>query len=445
MPPPEEERSWLDDLQRESWQLELLISGFAVFLLLGAWGSLLELADEAFLVALNLRRYIYLVVLVNTLSVTTLALLLCLVIHVALRGIWIGAIGLRSVSGVIDYDRLDYRPRFRRFLERTVGDFDRYIDRLEQYSSVLFSLAFLVIFCLISLSSYLTVINLLAFALSRLFGGDTGGGMNWGLSDQSGLALLLLLPGLLYLLDFLTLGLFKRQRWIAVWYYPIYRFMGWITLARFYRPIYHNLIDERLGRRLARLIPVFVMLLCFGMSLIFVQQAYLPQGRSSYEQVARAYQYDDEGGPGPVQLRWHPALRSKYPTGGYVELFVPYLGQVTDPVIERLHPGLEPGQRPGVWLGRPPITIDNWTNREADPAALLRAVTGAFRLRIDGRRLAGLTPRFYDHPTRGLAGLRYLLPVNDYPPGEHRLVVSRRRIRGDSLEWDDLPALYFYR
>ncbi|CAH1001421.1 hypothetical protein LEM8419_02324 [Neolewinella maritima] len=37
-------KSWLDKLQQESWQLELLISGFVIFLLIGGLEPMFDLA-----------------------------------------------------------------------------------------------------------------------------------------------------------------------------------------------------------------------------------------------------------------------------------------------------------------------------------------------------------------------------------------------------------------
>lgn len=63
--------------------------------------------------------------------------------HLAIRGMWIGAIGLRSVSGDFDYNEMRYPDRFTAFLRKRLGSYDDYIQRLERNASVTFSLAFL--------------------------------------------------------------------------------------------------------------------------------------------------------------------------------------------------------------------------------------------------------------------------------------------------------------
>ena len=51
--PDEQDRSsWLSSLERDGWQLELVISGVAIFLLLAAYGPLAA-GERAVLIAAN--------------------------------------------------------------------------------------------------------------------------------------------------------------------------------------------------------------------------------------------------------------------------------------------------------------------------------------------------------------------------------------------------------
>ena len=142
---------WLNKLQQESWQLELVISGFSIFLMLGAWQGLkgfardIELASHGLGNEDSLLNIGYIVLLGACLFI-----LINLVLHVLLRGIWISTIGLRYVSGDIDFDSLRLAPKFDRLLRRKVGSFDQYILKLENLCSVVFSFTFLIVFMLFS-------------------------------------------------------------------------------------------------------------------------------------------------------------------------------------------------------------------------------------------------------------------------------------------------------
>ncbi len=99
----------LQKLQEESWQLELLISGFAIFGLFTALEPL-----ELNLIESQKEQQIYKFVISLIAYASCGILLFNLLIHVLLRGLWIGALGLRYVSGDIDYESLKYSPKFTR-------------------------------------------------------------------------------------------------------------------------------------------------------------------------------------------------------------------------------------------------------------------------------------------------------------------------------------------
>ena len=97
----------LKRLQEESWQLELLISGFAIFGLASVFPIIqLKVLDAQF------SQQIYAFVIYSILYASCAILIFNLMLHVLLRGLWIGALGLRYVSGDIDYDSLKYSPKF---------------------------------------------------------------------------------------------------------------------------------------------------------------------------------------------------------------------------------------------------------------------------------------------------------------------------------------------
>ena len=67
-------------------------------------------------------------------------IILNLIIHVVLRSLWIGALGLRYISGDIDIEKLNYSKRFTNYLKKKIGSFDDYIEKLEKLCSVIFAI-----------------------------------------------------------------------------------------------------------------------------------------------------------------------------------------------------------------------------------------------------------------------------------------------------------------
>lgn len=226
---------WLDQLQEQSWNLELIISGFALvglfqlrdFLVLRTYylsanGSGLS---DAFSLSLNI------------LKISLDIFIFSLLVLVFTRGLWIGAIGLRYVSGNIDFDAFKYNDRLKQFLKRKVGSFDDYIHRLEHISSSVFAFTYLLFF--ISVTLVLSDMELrLLYNLIEPLGGD-------GVADMA--VSLLLLIFVIVFFDFLSLGLLKsiKQPIFASVYLVLYRLVGILTLSFLWRPIWYNFIDQR--------------------------------------------------------------------------------------------------------------------------------------------------------------------------------------------------------
>ena len=213
----------LERLEQESWELELLVSGFSIFLLFAAQGPLkawaVSVGHTIQLSYPNSPLNLLPIVVYGSWFFMTINLLL----HVLLRGLWISAIGLRSVSGGVDVPSLQLRGKFHRFLRPRLQDYDTFIERLERLSSVMFAYTFLIVFAL--LSAVLTVLTF--YFVLRLFYWLE----RWGWLAESVVAYLrsgaLLLLGFtltIYFLDFITLGRFKRSRRFALVYFPFYRF-----------------------------------------------------------------------------------------------------------------------------------------------------------------------------------------------------------------------------
>lgn len=149
-------RRWVANLQLESWQLELLITGFSIFLLAESvqgyrdWSNSLIFnklvpagnANAIFVVSI---RFI-----VDTIPYALQFFLISLLVHLLLRGFWIGIVGLSSVSNNIGLDSLNLKGPFRKYLPGKVRTLDELILHLDKISSVIFSYTYLLAFSILS-------------------------------------------------------------------------------------------------------------------------------------------------------------------------------------------------------------------------------------------------------------------------------------------------------
>jgi len=276
----------LDRLQQESWQLELLISGFAIF---GLFSALEPMAIK-WDVAQHDKK------LVDT-FLWSAALISCwilianLMIHVVLRGLWIGALGLRYVSGDIDYDELSYSPKFTKYLQKKIGSFDKYIATLENYCSIVFAVSFIFIFYF--LAAFAFIVFLLLIIMVFL---DPNYADPWDeILQWVGIVLLFItLIGMaLTFIDFITQGFLKRKKWTSWFYLPFYRVFSRVTLSFLYRPLVYNFLDNRFGRRLSWvLVPTYIGII-YLFSFYYNDSNYLNAKLDSSKNFANYGNYED--------------------------------------------------------------------------------------------------------------------------------------------------------
>ena len=193
----------LQRLQEESWQLELIISGFAIFGLITAIGPISDAASSA-----QSKQQLEWTIISVIVLVSCAILIFNLLLHVVLRGLWIGTLGLRYVSGDIDYDSLKYSEKFTKYLKKRVGSFDKYVATLENYCSIIFAVSFLLIFYVLALTfTILTIV----FIASQVIDNDH-------LPETArtivgiGLILFVVFGMILTFIDFITQGWLKKEK-----------------------------------------------------------------------------------------------------------------------------------------------------------------------------------------------------------------------------------------
>ncbi|WP_225035477.1 hypothetical protein [Winogradskyella sp. SM1960] len=319
----------LDRLQEESWQLELLISGFAIFGLFSAYPNL----EIAYQHTQNENNAFFMMVLVVALSACSI-LIFNLLFHVLLRGLWIGALGLRYVSGDIDYDTLNYSKKFNTYLKDKVGSFDRYIGRLENYCSIIFAISFLLIFYMLAIA---LTIGSIVFVLTIFIDDHSFS----DISTYFGIVLLVfLITGmLLTFFDFITLGFLKKKKWISKIYFPIYWCFSFITLSFLYRPLVYNFLDHKFGKRLSFfLVPIYITLIWIT-SLYYNQSNYFNFTESSGSSIANSFNYEDMLIEKSDFIE-NIAINSKVISDPYIKVFIAFDKNIEDE-ISLFNPSLE--------------------------------------------------------------------------------------------------------
>lgn len=403
-------KKWLDVLQQESWQLELIISGFAIYGLF----MIIDPIEMANLEAQN-NGNMYRIFLMQGLTVSWYILTINLIAHVILRGLWIGAIGLRYVSGDIDYEQLPYSPKFTKHLKKRVGSFDSYVATLEKYCSVIFAVTFLLVFYLLGLLVLTFCLAMLGLWMDK---DETENWIRFGIVLP--LWLFLGLGMVLTFIDFLTQGWLKKKKWTTSFYYPVYWVFKYITLSFLYRPMVYNFLDTRFGKRLSMIIVPLYLGIFILSATGFSTSNYLEKEMGSTPQIANSNNYNDL-----IEMNNSFADRASIPSkiipDPYLNVFVVYGSTVEDDVFyfnEKLKPeedkrGIHSAFTDGVL---------SWEKR-GELKEYIKTIEEMYTLSVDS---VDFKPQFvFTLNPRKQMGFETYLNMDSIPEGKHILSIKR--------------------
>jgi hypothetical protein len=288
---------WLERLQQESWQLELVISGIVLYLVYGVkkyiddFAVFAEMHSDISTYG-DIFEYFHIF-----LAGSWVIFIINLTTHIVSRGFWIGAIGLRYVSGEVDYESLKYSRFFELYLKRKVGRFDDFIEKIEKFCSILYAYTFLLFFMFLSILIYFGIFILIFAGIINIFGDPTNIESSMIMNVFVSFYFFL---GLFYAIDVVFMGPFKKikDRMVSKIYFYIYSFFNIITLSFLYRILYYNFIDHPYSRRFFWIsIPYFLLVFILAPSLKLVDSSYFPvnenQSYLSYNRFANWMYYDD--------------------------------------------------------------------------------------------------------------------------------------------------------
>ncbi|WP_426430947.1 hypothetical protein ACPX19_00960 [Winogradskyella sp. HB-48] len=423
----------LQKLQEESWQLELLISGFAIFGLFTAF-PYLNIEVKA---AQNDGK-IYSWIVLSVVLVSCAILIFNLLLHVVLRGLWIGALGLRYVSGDIDYEALNYSPKFTNYLKKKVGSFDRYIARLENYCSIIFAISFLLIFYVLAFT--FTIISIVL--VSKLLLDNES--INGSIGKWIGIPLIVFIViGMFFtFIDFLTQGWLKKKKWLSRLYFPIYWVFSRITLAFLYRPLVYNFLDNKFGRRISlALVPIYVLILV-GTSLRYNTSNYFNSDINSNSFIADNSNYEDL--LSDDDFIEDIAISSKVITNNFMKVFLVFNDDFDD-YIFAFNKGLKPEKElRGLDSDIVIVNDMSWNKRDSLRKAYIETLKEVFTIKIDSIEFDN--DYVFGQSKKQQTGFETYLGLKNFNEGKHILSVLRKRIRKQDTQrfvYAKIPFWYF--
>lgn len=425
----------LDKLQQESWQLELIISGFAIFGLFTAFPQVkvaLEIAKN--------DKHIYAFVILLVALIACYILIFNLIVHVILRGLWIGALGLRYISGDIDFEELNYHNRFTKYLKKKIVSFDRYVASLENYCSVLFATSFLLIFYVISITIVIVSFVLIA---TYILSNDS---LPEGFRTFLGVILMIILSigSIFMFLDFITQGYLKKKKWLSKIYFPFYWLFSFLTLSFLYRPLVYNFLDNKFTRRLSFfLIPIYILISVFN-SVKYQKSNYIDSTKFNSNLYIDNREYED------LRIKENDfvnnaSIQSKVITEPYIKFFKVFNENIENRIYNYA-PTLKPKQdNRGFKTGIKFSNGQSISRKKRDSLAIkyVETLNEMYKILIDTTLYE--TDFLISRNKQKQVGFETYIPTKNLTEGKHILRLKRKRVRKkDTIQVTDITIPFWF-
>ena len=437
-------------LRERTDELELLISGLALFALLGLPGWLWE-HFETYYARMPVEVVAGVIVVLPILSGICYVLALLFLAHLGVRAHWVGLIGLKAAfPDGVRWSRIQgIGPITLARLRARLPDLDRGIERADLVASTLFSLITFTAIALGLLGAWMTLL----FVLGGLFGTALGG-TNWfiNIALTALFASFIGAPMLRWLLD----GVLAR--WIPGLarnrvYCALVGLIGWVE--RLFLPT--RLIGATRLALQSHLLPR-TFFACFVLLVLFIAQVsngWFQSGRgfdlfgsqtfvSGRDLVAghRSGYYESQRLPRD-RTRPTPIIPSPMIEQAWLPLLLPYVSLMDDPVLHQRCAAREP----------PAEQNFDFSAADTDAAAAAREAefdaatewSSACLRKLWEVRIDGVVQSLDDFVVTerrdlGLRGLGGYLPLNGLSAGPHRIeIIWRIHPEQDAIVEDFVP------
>jgi hypothetical protein len=392
------------------WELELLISGALVFSMIKLPG----VVDAWFYGVsprLDMGWYMTAFMAWYYLKLALYALVGGFVLHLCVRGYWVGVIGLEAVfPNGIRWERMRSGPILREMARERTPSLQTLIDRADRLASMVFGAAFAIALLFGYSLLVMAVLGVAGYAFSKLV-------LNGARPDLLAMELVLLV----FVAPMLVAGLIDRYRGdrldpdgrTARVIRRVGAFYSRFQTIALFPPLLFtlttNLGEKRHGRMVAAVMVAFI-------GFLLVKDVLLTRGVLSAdgytyipdEPGALAVQpgfYADRAGGSPSHASL-PQIQSDIVRDPYVRLFIPYRPRRHNDLIARRCRGVAPN-----------------ASGELAGAAALECLASLQPVTLNGKPLQ--TPwRFYTQPNTGIRGIMTYIPTTGLPKGENVLTVS---------------------
>jgi len=370
---------------------------------------------------------------VGILLLGSVVLMCNLILHVFIRGFWVGTVGLRSVQEKINIDELGYSKFFTEKLKERVASLDKILERLDTLASVIFSFTFLVVFMFLSLFLYFLVVSLFSYLVNTFIHENLADGTLKTILENIAVIIVIvwLVMGIAYMIDTLSLGFMKKFQKVSKIYFPVYKIIGVITLAGMYRSIYYSLINRFSKNKIRIALGFYTLLFVLLPFMKYDQYIYYPDNGTSIKLNDLVYD-DTRADEGNI---WHASIPSKFVKESFIPLFIRYRTQ-HNTMIEESCPDWKPlkkdGFNSGIQINSSGVKMGNASISESNPEEALECLSKFYTVSIDSIKLDA-EYYLYRHPNNKERGIITIIDSDNLSRGKHEIDIKYKKLNDEKI------------
>lgn len=429
--PQPDHKNWISELAGQSWNLEMLISGAAIFSTSFLPEFIEEMLESYFENYQSNNEFVS--IYVPTLAygfAKTIAYLLIVtfIVHFVVRAFWVGLVGLRAVypEGII-YDKLpNANAQIRELYRNRFGDFDDFIVRLDRFCSQIFSIAFLLaLFGVIMSMFYLLGFVLLVFFKS----------LSPDLYKAWAGTLRIIVLGFAFSLGFTVIILSQKYfrehpRW-GRYYTKMVKNVEWMYFG-LYKPMSYIMLifasHIPLKRYLAYAMSIGVVFFSVGMYLTLKKmmehqglpwmesRQYYSSGTASFQFVSNHYDNLRTEGESVADA----SIQADIIREPFLKVFINYPHNIDTDIAQVCK------------VTTPPDSLPKWQQRRLLDIAKINCLQNYFQIVVNDSLYQNVEFLYEAHGTQKNEGITAYIPTQAFKTGRNTLYVK-------AIDTDSLP------
>ncbi len=401
---------WLIELENQSWQTEMVASGLAIVGSISL-GPLLKTLSENLIPLFADSTLKNLDAVFLYLFNAQIIMVMCFILHLSLRILWAGFLGLGSVykDGISTKKNLTYSSSFVSNLKKEFSDLAQYSMKLDKVCSVIFSVICALLMILISLSFWILVLILVSNGLKSILKPEV-----YAVFTRI-FAYLILVFFLFAML--VTSGPLKDKKIGRKYGYKTNQVLSKILFLIAYEPIGYIMWTLRTNANMRRFYVIpFALLVPMGILTALQYDAYLDnfsakdfyyQNQTIYDH--KNYNYEDEL---HEDRRLAISIQSRVIDQNHLEVFIPILQRE-----QRFRDTLC-----GLYI--PNKDLPKRERKSAKAKYYIDCAENYYQFKIDTTAYNDIQYSYSKHPNKQEKGLQLYLDIETLPKGEHVLYVQ---------------------